>query len=119
MLDLEDILDDITEQDVRYKREAYLFTLEALEFTTARLSKPRHVKGPELLNGIKDFAQDKFGPMTRTVLDHWGWKNTKDIGHIVFNLLDKGLLSKTADDSLDDFENVYDFDLVFGALNNN
>jgi uncharacterized repeat protein (TIGR04138 family) len=47
------------------------------------------------------------------VFNFWGVQTTEDFGHIVFNLVEKGLLSKTPEDSLEDFRDVYDFKKVF------
>ena len=78
------------------------------------MNKPRHVNGQELLDGIRQYSQEQFGPMTRTVFNHWGVNTTEDFGHIVFNLVNAKLLGKTDQDSLDDFKNVYDFKETFG-----
>jgi uncharacterized repeat protein (TIGR04138 family) len=51
--------------------------------------------------------------MVRLVLDYWGIKKTQDFGEIVFTLVDAGLMSKTEEDSLKDFRDVYDFEEVF------
>ena len=51
--------------------------------------------------------------MTLTVLKHWGIKTTDDFGNIVFNLVNKGVLSKTEDDDIEQFRNAYDFEVVF------
>jgi len=110
-------LDSILERDPRFKRDSYLFVIEALESTVRKRSQPGHVTGKELLYGIKDFANDKFGPMVRTVIDHWGINKTIDFGHIVYNLLDHKILSRTDTDSLDDFRDIFEFDKAFGKLN--
>lgn len=111
--DLSDILDEICTQDERYHEDAYEFVLESLSFTQKKFSRVRHVTGLELLEGIKVLLMDKFGPMTLTVLRYWGINDTEDFGHIVFNLVSKGVLSKTEDDNIDSFRNVYDFHKVF------
>jgi uncharacterized repeat protein (TIGR04138 family) len=51
--------------------------------------------------------------MARTVLEHWGIHSTRDLGDIVFALVDLGVLLRQDDDSPDDFEDVFDFDDVF------
>ena len=43
-------------------------------------------------------------PMAKRVLAEWGITCCADIGCIVFNLVNAGLLGKTEDDSLEDFE---------------
>ena len=106
-------LEDIIQRDPRYKIDAYNFVLEALNYTVTKLEKPRHVSGKELLEGVKQYLKEQFGPMARTVIEHWGIKSTEDIGHIVFNLVDAKILSKTEQDSLDDFKNAFDISEIF------
>ena len=71
-----------------------------------------HVSGPQLLNGIRELALREYGLMARTVFRMWGINNTADFGEIVFNLVAANLMSKTAEDTLDDFRDVYDLDQV-------
>ncbi len=103
----------IVEKDTRYPLEAYLFVLEALYFTRKKYKKERHVTGQELCSGIKELALSRYGPMAKTVLEHWGIKKTIDFGNIVFNMVNEKVLSKTEEDNIEDFQNVYDFDDVF------
>ncbi len=84
-----------------------------LDYTVRRLDKPRHVSGQELLDGLREFALEEFGPMAQTVLGGWGVRRTEDFGEIVFNLVEAGLLGKTDQDSRADFANGYDFDDAF------
>ena len=107
-------IEDIVKHDPRYKIDAYNFLLEALNYTVSRLKYSRHVTGKELLEGIKQCVKEQFGPMSSTVLEHWGVTSTKDFGHIVFNLVDAKVLSKTEQDSINDFKNGYDFKKAFG-----
>ena len=109
-------LEEIIRKDSRYKQEAYHFCLAALNYTVSKLDKPRHVKGRELLEGLKECAREQFGPMARTVLEHWGITSTEDFGHIVFNMVDAGILGKTDSDSIDDFKNGYNFKEVFNHI---
>jgi uncharacterized repeat protein (TIGR04138 family) len=110
---VENSLEQIIAKDPRYKPEAYPFVHDALGHTWARLEQRRHVTGRELLDGIKDLALKRYGPMALAVLHSWGIRTTDDFGAIVFNLVDAGLLSKTEEDSIEDFHDVYDFDQVF------
>jgi len=108
-------IESIIEKDPAYKFEAYTFVLAALHDTVKRLKKPRHISGPELLEGIRKYALKQFGPMTKTVLHYWGVRKTVDFGKIVFALIDSKLLSKQPDDKLEDFMDGYNFDEAFGA----
>jgi uncharacterized repeat protein (TIGR04138 family) len=106
-------LNKIVEKDPRYPIEAYLFVLEALFHTRKKFKKKRHVSGHELLEGIKILALDQYGSMAKAVFEHWGIKSTIDFGNIVFNMVNAKVLSKTKEDTLDDFKNIYNFDKVF------
>ena len=109
----EELLQKILARDPRYAAEAYVFVRAGLDYTVRRLEKPRHVSGQELLDGIREFALAEFGPMTRTVLKGWGLQCTEDVGEIVFNMVETGLLGKTEKDSRADFADGYDFDEAF------
>ncbi len=69
-----------------------------------------HVTGRELLEGIRDLARREFGLLAPTVFRMWGIQRTDDFGALVFNLVEVGLMSKTAEDDLQDFHDVYDLD---------
>ena len=111
-------LDSIVASDPRYHREAYVFLRDALDYTTKQQKKAkgasvRHVAGPELLEGVRQYALKEFGPMVMTVFSHWGLQTTEDIGNMVFNLIGAGIFGKTEEDSIDDFKNVFDFHEAF------
>ena len=107
------IISNIYTQDSRYSPEAYEFVMEALSFSQKRFKKSKHVSGIELLIGIKALLLKKFGPMTMTVLNHWGIKTTDDFGNIVFNLVENKILAKDTQDQYESFKNAYDFEEVF------
>ncbi len=108
-LDITGILEKVAEKDPRYKIDAYLFVLNGLNHTVSRFEKPRHVNGKELSEGLREYAIDQFGPLARTVLESWGVTKTEDFGNIVFNLIKAKLLSKTEEDSIEDFRDVFEF----------
>ena len=113
-------LDEVVQRDPRYAYEAYEFVFAALAHTQRMLGRvppqegasapDHHVSGPQLLNGIRDLALREFGLMARTVFRMWGINRTDDFGEIVFNLVEANLMSKTAEDTRDDFRDVYDLD---------
>jgi uncharacterized repeat protein (TIGR04138 family) len=111
-------LDSIVASDPRYQRDAYVFLRDALDFTTKQQKKirgatVRHVAGPELLEGVRQYALKEFGPMVITVFDAWGIHCCEDIGNMVFNLITAGIFGKTEEDSIEDFKDVFDFNEVF------
>ena len=114
--DFYQVAEEICTKDPRYKADAYEFIMQALHFTQAKLKKEGHITGVELLGGIRDLAIEQWGQMAKAVLNHWGISKTQDFGNIVFNMIDKSLLSKTETDSIDDFRSIYDFDSAFGNV---
>ncbi len=73
----------------------------------------RHVSAQELLEGIRVYALQEYGPMALTVLQSWGLTCTEDIGEVVFNLVESGKLGKTESDRKEDFANGFDFATAF------
>jgi uncharacterized repeat protein (TIGR04138 family) len=111
-------LAQIVKEDNRFHEHAYVFIREALDFTIQKLDKPlegpgRHVSGGELLEGVREYALQEYGPMAQRVLKYWGITRCEDFGDIVFNLVEKGILGKTENDSRSDFVSAYDFDHAF------
>jgi uncharacterized repeat protein (TIGR04138 family) len=109
-------LHDVVEQVGTYPMEAYDFLQRALTYTVHRVhgSNPdpkasRHVSGKELCQGLRELALLQWGYMARTVLRHWNINGTIDFGRMVFALVENGLMQKTEQDTLDDFQNVFDF----------
>lgn len=111
-------LGGILRRDPRFDRDAYLFVREGLDFTIKMLKKEsagagRHVTGQELLEGLRRYALDQFGPLTKTVLNHWNIHRCEDFADIVFNMVESGILGKSEKDHRDDFKGGYDFDEAF------
>jgi uncharacterized repeat protein (TIGR04138 family) len=107
------LLERIREENPRFSDAAYLFVLSALQFAIEKLDEPRHITGQELAKSVRDLAIQRFGPMARTVLEHWGIHSTADIGEIVYALIDYRVLIKQDSDSRDDFRDVFSFDDAF------
>ncbi len=117
-VNFDEVVSQILAKDTRYHADAYTFLREALDFTQKLISKEhrgatRHVTGQELLDGLRQYALQEFGPMAKTVLEEWGVREPRDFGHVVFNMVEIGLLAKTDKDSRDDFQNGYDFTDAF------
>lgn len=113
-------LEQVVRETDRYPIDAFHFIHQGLGFTVERMHGKnedekvvRHISGRELASGLRDFAQERWGLMARTVLHRWSINGTIDFGRIVFALVENGLLAKTEEDRLDDFANVYDFREAF------
>lgn len=119
MEDLEARLRALAVKDPRYPPIAYAFVFEALEYTIRTTGRDvskgeaRHVSGRELLEGIRTFAREEFGPLARAVLGSWNIQKTEDFGEIVFNLVEEKLLSRREQDTKADFAGGYDFAEAF------
>lgn len=113
-LNFDEVLEKMVTKDRRYHRDAYFFVREALDYTQKKVCKNnkrqvRHVTGQELLDGIREYALEQYGPMASTLLEEWGLRQCEDFGEIVFNMVEHALLNKTDSDSRDDFKGGYDF----------
>ena len=103
----------IIEKDSRYDIEAYGFIMAALHYKLSGLKEHRHISGKELLEGIREYGLGQYGPMTRTVFEYWGIKDTADFGEIVFNLVEVELMKRSPEDTKEQFKDVYDFESAF------
>ena len=107
------VLDELREKNPRFDPRAYVFVLTALHEVIGDLDEPRHITGPELAEGVRALALERFGPMARTVLEHWGIHATEDMGRVVFAMVEHGILVKQDGDSPEDFADVFDFEEAF------
>lgn len=118
----------IRERSGGFPPEAFQFVKDGLAHTvkmihgeaaTQTIPEPgdesRHVNGQQLCLGLRDYALKRYGLLARTVLSRWSIQRTDDFGRIVFAMIDAGLMRKTADDSMEDFCGVFDFDDAFGT----
>jgi len=114
----ETAIENILRRDSRFDPHAFLFLKDALDFTLKRAAEgnegqPRHVTGPELLEGFRDLALQEFGPMAATLMEEWGLTRTRDIGEMVFLLIEEQMFGKQDSDRIEDFEDIYDFEEAF------
>ena len=118
-INFDEELEKILAKDPRFTREAYNFVRESLDHTQKMIGKPpkddapRHVSGQQLLEGVRAYALEQYGPMTLTVLHEWGLRRCEDIGEIVFNMVENSLLAKTDKDTREDFKGGYTFEEAF------
>lgn len=105
----------ILKRDKRFDPHAYFFLKDALDFTLKRISESnsgqaRHVTGPELLAGYRDFALEQFGPMASTLMNEWSIRKCQDVGDMVFHLIEEQVFGKQDSDKKEDFSEVFDFE---------
>jgi uncharacterized repeat protein (TIGR04138 family) len=112
-------LEEIAAVDGWYSAEALEFVFEGLGHTVKALGKSddetekRHVSGEDLAGGLRRLALEKWGRMAKSVLNEWGVRTTRDFGEIVYLMIEHGWMSAQPTDTIDDFNNLYDFKAVF------
>ncbi len=109
----DEILDQLQERNPRFHSRSYEFVLQALHSVIRSLEEPRHISGRELAHGVRDLALGRYGPLARTVLEHWGIHETEDVGLVVFAMVEQGILVKEDEDEQQDFTDLFDFEKVF------
>ena len=109
----DEVLDRLQERNPRFHARSYVFVLQALHWVIQSLDAPRHIAGRELAEGVRELALERFGPMARTVLEHWGIHDTDDVGRVVFAMVEQGILIKQDGDNPEDFADVFDFEEAF------
>jgi len=114
----EERFEDLVQAEPRFAREAYIFLFEALDFTTRQVHAPesfapsqdpgaQHVNGQDLLEGIRTHAIQQFGCLASAVFESWGVKSSEDVGEMVFQLVDRGLMGCRDSDDPGDFKDGF------------
>jgi uncharacterized repeat protein (TIGR04138 family) len=118
----EKTLEQVVEEVGLYPMAAFEFVEQGLSYTVNKIhgteKKPqtsRHVGGRDLCEGLREFALIRWGLLSRTVLARWNIRKTVDFGRIVFAMVDSRWMSKTDEDTIEDFRDVYDFKTAFEA----
>ena len=126
-------LEKIAREDGRFSPKAIRFVYEGLGYTArqgkgpavvptkkiptegSRLagSQPHHVIGQVLCEGLRKLAIEKWGRLAMLVLNTWNIKTTRDFGEIVYLMIKHKWMSAQPVDSIDDFNDVYDFKTAF------
>lgn len=118
-MSVQDWMREIARKDPRYAPEAYRFLVESLGHAMRLAGKEdaegpeRHVSGGELLQGMRFYALELFGPLAAQVWRSWGVHSTLDWGHMVFRMVDEQKLARNESDTIEDFRDGFDFDEAF------
>ena len=116
-LNFEQSIEKIVAADPRFHAEAYFFVRDALDFTRRSASRPRNqardVGTAELLDGLRRYALETYGPMAATVLAEWGVHKCEDFGEIVFNMIAHHCEGQPTPTAAQDFKSGYTFDEAF------
>lgn len=117
--DFDSVVAAIVAKDPRFHQDAYHFLRDALDFTLSRIAEneraggSRHVSGMELLEGFRDCALERFGPLSAAVMKEWGLKNGYNVGEMVYALIEESVFAQQEGDSLNDFKGFMSFKEAF------
>ena len=112
-------IEEIAAEDGRYSPKALKFVFEGLATTIDKIraeeaeGEARHISGQELSLGLADVARKRWGRLAAMVLGQWGLHTTRDFGEIVYLMIDYGWMSSQDSDTIEDFDNVFNFIDVF------
>lgn len=80
--DFTEVVSLIVKEDLRFAKNGYVFLQKALNYTIDKERKrqgkvvtktnKRHVSGQELLDGIREYTLEQYGPMSYFMLKSWG-----------------------------------------------
>ncbi len=105
---------EIIKKDATYPESAYEFITEVVQFATQKQPKDknssRHIGAKKIVQNTVIYALSEYGYFAKEVLVQLNILNAKDIGKIVFNLIEVELLHQSEDDSLEDF--MFDLNLL-------
>jgi len=113
-------MEDVVRRDGRYPLEAYAFLQEGLARAVRDVhgedvapGARHHVTGQQICMALRDLAIERWGMLARTVLAKWNIHETIDFGNMVYLLIRHNFMHKSAEDSIDDFRDVFDFAQAF------
>jgi uncharacterized repeat protein (TIGR04138 family) len=107
-------LEEIAKEDGRFSAAALKFVYEGLGYTAKKAAtEPNHITGDTLCEGLRKLAIEKWGRLAMLVLNRWNIKTTRDFGEIVYLMIKHRWMSAQPTDSIDDFNDVYDFKTAF------
>lgn len=105
--ELVDQILDLMRKKPGYRVDAYIFVFQALNLAVSKLSERGHISCKQLVDAYVDLAVEDFGYLASEVFKRWDVFTARDVGHLVFNLIDAKLLQAQAGDKLTDFDEEY------------
>lgn len=94
----------------KYTPDAYEFITASVISQVRQLTEHRHLSAAEVLSGINRKLNEDFGFLAPEILKEWRIRSASDIGEIIFDLIELGILAASEDDKRSDFD--IDFSLL-------
>ena len=111
---MNDKLEKIAKKDGRYSPQAFKFVYAGLGHTVKKkANEPNHVSGETLCKELQKLAIERWGRLAMLVLNTWGVKTTQDFGEIVYLMIENKWMSAQPKDSIEDFNDIYNFETAF------
>jgi len=116
-LTFEQSVKKIVAADARYHSEAYFFMRDGLQFARRNVGRYEY-QGREcitvrVLDCLRRYALEIYGPMAAAVLAEWGVHNCEDFGKIIFNMVAHHCESRAIVGCKEDFKYAYTFNEAF------
>lgn len=111
-MDTLDIIFQVSQKYGRYPPSAYIFVFETLEYAN---KSGRGLTGRQLCLAAFNFSLNRYGALARAVWETMNIHSSEDIGRLVYDLVDCGLIGQQEGDNISDFNGVLttkDFDNV-------
>ena len=114
-------LEQIAKLDGRYTIGMMKFVHHGLGTTVEQLRNDNeieeeqsfHITGRQLCFGLAELAIKNWGRLAGIVLNYGGIKTTRDFGEIVYLLIRHNWMHAQSKDSIEDFDDIYNFENVF------
>ena len=112
-------IEEIAAENGRYHAKALRFIYEGLGQAIHKIREadddigPRHISGAELSRGLAEIAIERWGRLSKVVLNHWHIETTGDFGEIVYLMINNNWMTAQDSDSIEDFDDIFDFEEVF------
>ena len=113
-------IEEISKNDGRYDVTAFKFVHDGLGQIVQKIRdsrgydpEPHHISGQELAMGLGELGIERWGLLAKLVLSKWGLSCSRDFGEIVYMMIEHGWMTAQETDTIEDFDDVYDFKTVF------
>lgn len=99
--------------DTKYAADAFLFVLYGIYSPVQSTHLVAHISTKQFCENLRDIAFQLYGDNAQQQLAEWAIHTTEDFGSIMYLLIENGFAFESEEDSLDQFSEVYDFDVAF------
>jgi len=107
---IENTIDSTVRKSNEDLDRVFVFLLEALYEAVKRAGAGSHIGARALTEVVCEIALEQYGVMAQTVLGRWGIHSTADVGRLIFDMIEQGILMQSESDRLEDFADLFDLE---------